>query len=517
MSATPATRVDGRYRLERQLGAGATARVWLAFDTVLERLVAIKMLESPIGGDTDHIERFRREARAVARLRHPHIVGVLDSGEHEGVPFIVFEYVDGETLKERIQRVGRLTITEAVAFVIEVARALEAAHAQGIVHRDIKPQNILLDPEAGAKVTDFGIARSLQEDGLTVGGRVLGTTDYVAPEQALGREVTGQSDLYSLGVVLYETLTGSVPFRGENAVAVAAMHVRNELPDVQARRREVSASLAAVVERATAKPLERRYARAGQMIADLEEALSIEAARTGSASKSATVVLRSLPRRASARVPWRVRHPLGLGAASLLAALAAAALIAVALTQTHHGGAPPANPKPLTSEQPVTLAQNAAQQYNPFGTSPENPGSAGLAIDGDVSTYWQTSFYIGGRLGKSGVGIYVDARPHVAANEAVVETATPGFDVQVWGADQVPAQIYTPTPRPGITPAALGWQLLGSAQDVADVQTIALRPVRQRRYYLLWITSLGPDPGGASKSVQIAEFTLMRAVARSTQ
>src|ERR1700690_4289035 len=228
MGTAPQTIVGGRYRLERQIGAGATARVWLAFDSVLERNVAIKMLAAPIGGETAHIERFRREARAVAKLQHPHIVAVLDSGEHDGMPFIVLEYVEGETLKERIQRVGRLTITEAGAFAIEVARALDAAHARGIVHRDVKPQNILLDPEAGAKVTDFGIARSVQEESLTVGGRVLGATDYVSPEQALGREVTGQSDLYSLGVVLYETLTGSVPFRGENAVAVAAMHVRND-------------------------------------------------------------------------------------------------------------------------------------------------------------------------------------------------------------------------------------------------------------------------------------------------
>jgi len=209
-----------------------------------------------------------------------------------------------------------------------------------------------------------------------------------------------------------------------------------------------------------------------------------------------------------------VRHPLGLGAASALAVLAAAALIAVPLTQTHSGGSPPANPTPITSEQPVTLSQNAAQQYNPFGTSPENPGSAGLAIDGDVSTYWQTSYYVGGRLGKSGVGIYVDARPGVAANEAVVLTPTPGFDVQIWSASAVPAQVYTPQPRPGVSPRTLGWQLLGSANDVSGVQTIALHPARERRYYLLWITNLGPDPGGAPKSVEISEFTLMRAVAR---
>src|SRR5579863_1358614 len=220
MTAAPTTRIDGRYALQREIGRGASAHVWLAFDTVLERRVAIKMLDGRVGSDREHVERFRREARAIARLRHPHIVGVLDSGEHDGVPFMVLEYVEGETLKERIQRVGRLTITEAVAIAIEVGRALDAAHTHGIVHRDVKPQNSLLDPEAGAKITDFGIARSGDEDSLTVGGRVLGTTDYVSPEQALGHEVTGQSDVYSLGIVLYEMLTGEVPFAGETPVAV---------------------------------------------------------------------------------------------------------------------------------------------------------------------------------------------------------------------------------------------------------------------------------------------------------
>jgi eukaryotic-like serine/threonine-protein kinase len=510
MSAPPQTSVDGRYRLQRQIGSGATARVWLAFDTVLERPVAVKMLEAPIGGDRDHIERFRREARAVARIQHPHIVGVLDTGEHDGVPYIVLEYVEGETLKERIRRVGRLTIPEAVAFTIEIARALEAAHGRGIVHRDIKPQNILLHPENGAKVADFGIARSSQDEALTVGGRVLGTTDYVSPEQALGHEVTGQSDIYSLGVVLYESLTGSVPFKAENPITVAMMHVRNELPDVQSRRPEISAALAAVVERATAKSLERRYATAAAMIADLEEALALETARTGSARGEATIVLRSLPQRASRRLPLRIRHPATIAGVAALALAVAAAIVIVIVTRTHGGTPPPANLRPAHREAPVGLAQNAASQYNPFGTSPENPSIAGLAIDGDQHTYWQTSSYVAGTLGKSGVGIYVDARPGVAANLAVVQTATPGFNVQVWGADAVRPQHYTTLPRPGISPRTLGWKLLGRATSVRAKQRIPLARVRRRRYYLLWITSLGPDPSGASKAVQVAEFTLER-------
>ncbi len=236
------------------------------------------------------------------------LVGVIDAGEDESRPYIVFEYVEGETLKERIRRVGRLPIAEAVAYAIEIARALGAAHARHIVHRDVKPQNVLIDEEGSAKVTDFGIARTLDEEGLTADGRVLGTTDYVSPEQALGQPVTGQSDLYSLGVVLYEMLTGEVPFKGENQVAVAMKHVREILPDVQTKRAPVSAALAAVVDTATAKRQGDRYADDVEFIADLEDALAIETARAGSATGEVTTVLRTLPSTAQRRVPFRVRH-----------------------------------------------------------------------------------------------------------------------------------------------------------------------------------------------------------------
>src|SRR4051812_8148388 len=261
------------------VGTGGMSTVYRAFDTVLERQVAIKLMHREIAEDSDQLERFRREARAVAQLNHPHVVGVIDAGEDERTPYIVFEYVEGETLKDRIRRCGRLPIPEAVAYAIEIARALGAAHARGIVHRDVKPQNVLIDEEGTAKVTDFGIARTLDQEGLTADGRVLGTTDYVSPEQALGHAVTGQSDLYSLGVVLFEMLTGDVPFHGENQVAVAMKHVREDLPDVQLLRPEVSTALAALVDRMTDKDLAHRHPDDASLIADLEEVLALEAAR----------------------------------------------------------------------------------------------------------------------------------------------------------------------------------------------------------------------------------------------
>src|SRR6202521_384490 len=263
------TLLGGRYRLDAQIGRGGMSTVYRAFDIVLERPVAIKLMHREIASDSDQLERFRREARSVAQLSHPHIVTVIDAGEepspdgHQtggGAPYIVLEYIEGETLKDLIRREGPLDILQALAYAIEIARALGAAHERQIVHRDVKPQNVLIGIEGGAKITDFGIARTLSEEGLTMDGRVLGTTDYVSPEQALGQSVTGQSDLYSLGIVLYEMLTGVVPFTGETPVTVAMKHVREELPDVQVKRPEISAALASVVETATAKREADRYA-----------------------------------------------------------------------------------------------------------------------------------------------------------------------------------------------------------------------------------------------------------------
>src|SRR5271157_4981105 len=291
------TLLGGRYRLDAQIGRGGMSTVYRAFDTVLERPVAIKLMHREIASDSDQLERFRREARSVAQLNHPHVVTVIDAGEEpspEGAsPYIVLEYVEGETLKDLIRREGPLEIPQAIAYAIEIARALGAAHEHMIVHRDVKPQNVLISVEGGAKITDFGIARTLTEEGLTMAGRVLGTTDYVSPEQALGQPVTGQSDLYSLGVVLYEMLTGEVPFRGKTPVAVAMKHVREQIPDVQRQRPELSAATAAVVDRAVAKDLSERYPDAASMVADLEDVLAVETSRSGQATGEATSVLRT--------------------------------------------------------------------------------------------------------------------------------------------------------------------------------------------------------------------------------
>lgn len=503
MSTLVGTRLGGRYRLEARIGQGGMSTVYRALDETLQRRVAVKLMNREVLSDSDQLERFRREARAVAQLNHPHVVGVIDAGEDEGRPYIVFEYVEGETLKERIRRGGRLPIPEAVAYAIEIARALGAAHARHIVHRDVKPQNVLIDEEGSCKVTDFGIARTLDEEGLTADGRVLGTTDYVSPEQALGHPVTGQSDLYSLGVLLYEMLTGQVPFRGESQVAVAMKHVRDTLPDVQAKRPEVSAALAAVIDRATAKRVQDRYANDAELIADLEDVLAIETTRTGDTRGEVTSVLQTLPARKRRRVPFQIRHRVRT---ALLAVLALAVIAGVAVwvaTRAHRGVPSVPEKSPSAALVPVSLCQTCAHDFNPFGLNgpkTQNPGEDGLAIDGNPNTAWQTETYYGGSLDKPGVGIYVDAAPHVVAREVVLLTATPGWSVQIWAANATPnPNTFVPGPK--------GWIQVGSAPYVHSRQTIAInRAGRSYRYYLVWITNLPPGRDSAS----VNEITLYR-------
>src|SRR5437660_8753788 len=437
MSTLLGTRLNGRYRLEARIGSGGMSTVYRALDETLQRRVAIKLMNREVATETDQLERFRREARAVAQLSHAHVVGVIDAGEDEGRPYIVFEYVEGETLKERVRRLGRLPIAEAVAYAIEIARALGAAHARHIVHRDVKPQNVLIDPEGSPKVTGFGIARTLDEEGLTADGRVLGTTDYVSPEQALGQPVTGQSDLYSLGVVLYEMLTGEVPFKGENQVAVAMKHVREELPDVQLRRPEVSAALASVVDTATAKRVEERYADDAELIADLEDVLAIETARAGSATGEVTSVLRTLPAQTQRRIPFRIRHRVGaVVLVVLLLAIAGGAVAWLLATRTHHEAPKLQASPPAPHQTQIRPCSTCAHDYNPdavSGPKNQNPNSVGLAIDGNTHTAWLTEHYYGGSLQKDGVGLYVDMGRRVLPRGRWPYPQTPASRAQTGG------------------------------------------------------------------------------------
>jgi len=262
--------VDGRYRVLQRLGAGGMADVWLAEDTHLQRRVALKVLHRRFAQDREFVERFRREAESAAGLQHPNIVSVFDRGEFEGTYYIAMQYVEGPTLKELIDR--GLTPEQAVALIRQVLEAARFAHRHGIVHRDLKPQNVIVDGEGKAMVTDFGIARAGVSE-ITQTGSVMGTPHYLSPEQAQGLDVTAVSDLYSIGVILYEALTGRAPFEADSAVAVAMKQVSQTPQRPSSINHRVSPALDAVVMRALEKDPGARFQSADAFIAALDAAM----------------------------------------------------------------------------------------------------------------------------------------------------------------------------------------------------------------------------------------------------
>jgi serine/threonine protein kinase len=262
----------GRYEVGRLVGSGGMAEVYEGQDRLLGRRVAIKVLRSQYASDPAFLERFRREAQSAAAFSHPNIVAVYDTGMEGAIPFMVMEYVQGRTLKDAIAAEGGLPSFRAAEIGAQVAAALAAAHLRGLVHRDVKPANIILTADGTAKVTDFGIARVETASPLTQPAAVVGTAQYIAPEQAEGRTVDGRSDIYSLGCVLYELLTGQVPFTGATPVAIAYRHVQDQVVPPRLINPNVPAELEAVVLRAMAKSPDHRYQTAAQLAADLDRA-----------------------------------------------------------------------------------------------------------------------------------------------------------------------------------------------------------------------------------------------------
>ncbi len=481
------TILSGRYRLDSKLGSGGMSTVYLAQDETLERWVAVKVLHREVSDDPGQLERFRREARAVAQVSHPNVVAVIDAGEDGGYPYIVFEYIEGETLKQRIERQGRLALDEATAYAIEVGRGLGAAHARRLVHRDVKPQNVLIDPEGRAKVTDFGIARGLDSKGLTATGRVLGTTDYVSPEQAMGQGVDARSDIYSLGVVLFEMLTGDVPFHAETLVGVAMKHVNEPMPDVQRRRPDVSAALSAVVETSTAKDPGQRYASMAAMLRDLEGALEVEVARAGGSTGEVTSVLDSVP---PPRRKIITRRRLSWAGILLVLAAGAAAVAIVVLTG---GGESQQAAGQGTAHKP--LSANDFDPSSTGGDDDEHGSEVKLTIDGSPATAWSTESYTTGptldsAAGKPGVGVYVDAGKAERATAIQIRTPESGWKAEIYAA-------------PGGPPDTIaGWgEPVGQATIASDQQTIPIKPRLPSRYYLIWITSLVQSGDGYSAEI----------------
>lgn len=266
--------VSGRYRIKSLIGSGGMANVYKAYDEESQRIVALKVLKDEHRGDMEFVRRFEREAQAVLMLSHENIVRSYDVGEDDGVSYIVLEYVEGKTLKEIIKEEGPLSPKTAVNYACQVLDALSHAHERGIIHRDVKPQNVIITPRGKAKLTDFGIARDAAATTRTFAGtNVIGSVHYISPEQARGDNATAGSDIYSCAIMLYEMLTGSVPFSGDNSVAVALKHLQEEIiPPIQVNSK-IPRALSDVVVKAAAKNINMRYFTARQMKADLQRSL----------------------------------------------------------------------------------------------------------------------------------------------------------------------------------------------------------------------------------------------------
>jgi eukaryotic-like serine/threonine-protein kinase len=522
--------LSGRFRIERLLGRGGMSSVWQAYDEELGRPVAIKLLHTRRLESADSVDRFEREARTLALLAHPGIVTVIDRGETDGRPFIVCELVDGRDLHERISLEGPLPIAEALAIAVQVAAALAYAHERGVIHRDVKPHNVLLTADGHAKLTDFGIARVDDAPALTNPGRVLGTGDYVAPEQAQGRELDGRADIYALGALLYHCLTGVPPYRGTSFVEIAEQHLRAPVPDVRARCLDASDEVAAIVARALAKRPDDRYANVGEMQTALEAELLALTRDDGSDTAEVPLVTtalevadpadgddrpiagaasadgRKLPARRGRRV-W----PIALLVLVLVAGIGWAAYLGSSFgggggnADSSTPGSTASTPQTTKSVDTVTTAATGgavsgltAGSYDPEGDGTEHPTEAVNALDGDLSTRWRTDTYrakpeFAGI--KSGVGLILTAPSPVAATALHLQAGLGGWS----------ARVYT---APGASPPAgiAGWTPVSEPFDARTVPMDVPLTASPSRLYLIWITRLAPVDTGFAASVAEAQL-----------
>jgi eukaryotic-like serine/threonine-protein kinase len=409
--------LPARYERARLTAHGGMGDIYVARDRVLKRDVAVKVLLERFAADHQLRERFKREGLAAARLSgHPHVVTIFDVGEWSGRPFIVMEYLDGGTLAGRL-RGAPVGPTQALEWLAETADALDAAHAEGIVHRDVKPANLLFDSRELLRVGDFGIARVLDDStGLTLTGTVLGTTGYISPEQAQGKTATAASDVYSLGAVAYELLTGSRPFERKTGAAEAAAHAHDPPPRATQRNPALPRELDQVFERALAKDPKARQSSAGELVAELRRAFDAPEEPT-----------RLLPLPAPTRVDWRPRArrlaPIGLVAALLIAAGIAAGTLLATSGGSDHARTVVLHQTVTTRGRAVERRITVTQTVEPTGsTAPPPAGTSGsqLAVDGYhlmQNGQYSQALPILRRAAQALQGTYTQSFPYEAYND----------------------------------------------------------------------------------------------------
>jgi len=492
----------GRYQLQNLIASGGMAEVWRAHDLVLTRDVAVKILHSHFATDAALIERFAREARAAARLTHPAIVAIYDTIADGETNAIVMELISGITLREYMDLQGPLPPEDAIEIAAAVADALRCAHEAGIVHRDIKPANILLCDDRRVKVTDFGIAKVAVDDDMTHAGTLLGTAKYLSPEQVSGAAVDPRSDIYSLAVVLYEALCGTVPFNGDSDAAIALARLQREPISPRQIRPSISRDLDGLVRRALAVSPEDRPPTAAAFRASLLGLSHDAASDLGPDPTTVAHIFANPVDDSFVRSERRWIVP-----SLLIVIIGGSLILAGALFGRTDAGQnlferarevvrfeSPLSSKPKSAPLPIV----EAIPFDPFGSGApgENDEQASAAIDGDPNTSWPTEFYSDRNMGvKPGVGFRISVGQPTTLDRLSITSESSDWAASIYVHRGVPATFeewgYPITTAEGIAPGETNFDLMGNTGDSV----------------LIWITDLGPGPPGEFR-VRLANVAL---------
>lgn len=487
--------LHGRYRLVSPIARGGMAEVWEGVDDVLRRPIAVKLLHPHLSSDESLRERFRREAVAVARLAHPNVVATFDTGEDEGVAFIVMELVRGSTLRQVLEEQGAVPAATTAVIGVQVADALQHAHDAGIIHRDVKPANILIcegeqGPSVQVKVADFGIARAVTRDGadLTQPGAILGTAKYLSPEQVKGEDPDPRSDVYALGVVLYELLTGRPPFMADTEMATAMAHVHNEPLTPRQLRAGVPRSLDAIVTKAMAKEPADRYQSAAELASALR-ALEFHDDALPSVVRDPTPPSGITPSFRQTERTWLV--PAGV----IIALAAGLTALGFMFSQSDVGEGLLRRGQDPAAGGGTPVVGLSVRSFDPQGNDRvENEDRAAAAADGDPATLWSTVRYKSADFGKlkDGVGLILELPQSEKVQRIRVSGPTSGWSGAVYVADRAGKSLDD-------------WgQPEEEQSDISGSAEFDFDPT-EGRFVLVWITQLGEG-----NRVEIAEITVER-------